>query len=380
MDTRGEIIRRTKPFKNNITIVIDDQDTKDIIEEMMRGHKADRRDYDNICLLFDAPTAEEIGFKIWEFLKKNVDYDVETEELQTIRTPGALVATGKTWGADCKNYSLFTGGVIDALNRKTGAGIPWCYRFASYKFFQRTPYHVFVVMYPGDSDEIWIDAVLPEFDMKKKPTHIKDVEPMAIARVSGFQGNPPVWGRQHQRGFNNIGTYIGQDNLDDGSGDEEDTDMPNPADTASTAPPGGDGGFDLSTSQGAGIAQQANPDINDVTNPGLTASTAPPADASPGYVQAEMDAAASNATVDENPSTLSKIFSAFTGGGGTSGGGSGGGGTGAGASTAPKQQQQSGQPTVNVNLPANTSSTNWTPYIVVGVLAIGAIILLTRKK
>jgi hypothetical protein len=390
VDIKKEVLRRTRPFQNKIEILVEDQSTEDIIEAMVKYHKADRKDYDKICLLFDGATAEEVGFNIWNFLRKNVDYNVEGDKLQTIRTPGALVATGEEWGADCKNYSLFTGGVIDALNRKTDAQIDWCYRFASYKFFNKNPYHVFVVMYPGSDDEIWVDAVLSYYDYKKKPTYVKDVKPMAIARISGI--NDPILYDHEVRRLSGVvvgrRARIGDDGDDEGDGgiDFGDDGSGDDVETSTTSTnTSGDNGFDLSSSSSvtSGAATASSPDINDVTDPAASASTAAPADATPGYVDSSVQNQANAAAASVNqPSALSKIFSALTGGGTSSGasGGGAGAGTSSGGSAQKQTGTQSGQ-TINVNVPASGSSTtNWMPYVLIGGAALVAILLLTKKK
>ena len=65
-------------------------------------------------------------------------------------------------------------------------GIPFNYRFASYKIFNKEPQHVFVVVNPGTNNEIWIDPVLKEFNYKKPYSHAIDKKPMALYSISGI--------------------------------------------------------------------------------------------------------------------------------------------------------------------------------------------------
>jgi hypothetical protein len=87
---------------------------------------------------------------------------------------------------DCKSYSLFIGGILDSLNRK-GKKIKWCYRFASYRFMDKLPHHVFIVINPG-KNEIWVDPVLPSYNEKKQYFYKVDRKPknMALIQVSGI--------------------------------------------------------------------------------------------------------------------------------------------------------------------------------------------------
>ena len=111
-------------------------------------------------------------------IKKNVPYVIESEDKQLVKSPAAILNTQ----ADCKCYSLFIGGVANALN------IPFCFRFASYKPNQKNPGHVFIVFHPGTSNEIWVDPVLNFFNYKKQYCYAIDKKPrkMAIYSISGI--------------------------------------------------------------------------------------------------------------------------------------------------------------------------------------------------
>ena len=179
---KNELLQLLKPFNNNRKVLVEDQNVNDIINGILKTHELYKNEYDNICMKFSADTAKKIGFKIWKFLKENVPYKIEPDHEQTLRSPAAIV--GSLRGADCKSYSLWTAGIIDALNRK-GINIPFCYRFSSYRLWDKTPQHVFVVLYPETNKEIWIDAVLPEFNQKKEYNYKIDKKPMALVQING---------------------------------------------------------------------------------------------------------------------------------------------------------------------------------------------------
>ena len=144
------------PFKGERKILMKNQGVSDIITGILATHKMHREEYDRISDQFNAPTAREVGQKVYDFLAKNTKYRVEPDSRQTLRGPGAILRIGATdAGLDCKSYSLFIGGVLDSLNRK-GHNIPWAYRFASYRPFDKTPHHVFVVANPKTNNEIWL--------------------------------------------------------------------------------------------------------------------------------------------------------------------------------------------------------------------------------
>jgi hypothetical protein len=129
-------------------------------------------------------TARQTLRNVFTYLKNNVRYVIEPETRQTLKSPAAIVATGQTTGSDCKNYSLFIAGVLDAINRTGKQKIPFAFRFASYKWYDEQPQHVFIVAFPGTNQETWIDPVLPQFDQRKQYNHATDKK-MALVGISG---------------------------------------------------------------------------------------------------------------------------------------------------------------------------------------------------
>lgn len=171
---------------NKHTILVHNQDTSNIINGLLDFHKQYESEYDKIAGAFAGRTPRETGKKIWNFLKTNTRYVVEPDSKQTLRSPSAILYTGKKLGIDCKNLSLFTGGILDALNRK-GNKINWCYRFASYRYNDKLPHHVFVVINPNTNNEIWIDAVLDAYNDHKQYFYKTDKTPnMALISMAGI--------------------------------------------------------------------------------------------------------------------------------------------------------------------------------------------------
>lgn len=183
----NNIYKYLTPYKHNSSVLVKDQNVADIITGMLQAHKIYAKEYDKIAPAFKGRTDLETGRKIYNFLKNNVKYVVEPDEKQTLKSPSAILFTGNTTGSDCKNYSLFTGGILSALNRR-GAKINWAYRYASYRMFDKMPHHVFVVINPDTEKEIWIDAVLPKYNLKKQYNYKTDkkVNDMALISLSGL--------------------------------------------------------------------------------------------------------------------------------------------------------------------------------------------------
>lgn len=182
-----ELIKNLQPFLNDKKIINYHQSTKNIIDAILKQHQLSLKDYDNIYLYFYDKSFVNVADKIFNFLKKNIKYVVEPENLQTIKTPSAILATGKTTGSDCKNFSLFFAGILDAYRRNTGNNFELCFRFSCYDD-SNIPEHVYVVINANSNKPIYCDAVLNYFNEYKKPTFYKDkkINNMALMSLSGI--------------------------------------------------------------------------------------------------------------------------------------------------------------------------------------------------
>jgi hypothetical protein len=189
MVNRNLLIGKVSPFLGKKEIVVANQDTVDIIDALIRNHYKYSNEYDKIFRFFDGKSVEETAFNVWCFLKDEFKYNIEPEEMQILRSPGALLASNIV-GIDCKGYATFANGVMDAYRRNTGKKFDVYYRFASYDPFDNTPQHVFAVV-KENGTEFWIDPVLDQFDEKKQPYFYKDkkIKEMALVAMSGIQDN-----------------------------------------------------------------------------------------------------------------------------------------------------------------------------------------------
>lgn len=186
---KGNLLDRLPPVEGKVVELVQSQDIGDIIEGVLDKHIETTRDYDLICDRFHSSDEMSIFKKLFGYCKKNLPYKEEGVDVQTVRTPAATIALGSLWGVDCKHYAGFIAGVLDALNRKYDLGIDWCYRFASYSMFKKSPGHVFIVIDPGTNNEIWIDPVLKSFNIKSPyPTYVTDkrIDNMLVS-ISGIE-------------------------------------------------------------------------------------------------------------------------------------------------------------------------------------------------
>jgi len=178
------LLAQLDSFKNNQKILSYDQSTNDIINAILKQHNKSLKEYDKLYYFFDCGNYYDTAKKIFNYLKNNIQYQIEPDTLQTVGTPAYILATKK---GDCKHFSLMFAGLLDAYRRNTGEKFDLAYRFAGYDG-SKTPEHVFVVINPGSENEIWCDAVLDYFNEKKQPNFYKDkkINNMALMALSGI--------------------------------------------------------------------------------------------------------------------------------------------------------------------------------------------------
>lgn len=180
------VLGRLPKYNGVATPVVQEQSVYDIMDYMQEADRMFGSEYDLIYDLFIGPTPLATIKNLYRFLRPpNTRYVIETVHDQTVKSPSAILAESITIGIDCKNYALFIGGVLSAINRSGKQSIPFVYRFASYKVEVTDPYHVFIVAYV-DGVDYWIDPVLKTFNERLKPFYFIDQKPQdMLSIVSG---------------------------------------------------------------------------------------------------------------------------------------------------------------------------------------------------
>lgn len=146
------------PFNGNTDIIVREQDDKDIIRQVLKAHTLCASQYDAIAPKFAMLPEPVIYDELFNFCMNNLPYTAESGEYQSTRTPAGILATVKAMGVDCKHYSGFIGGVLDAVGRLTGRPFDWNYRFAGYETENESDMdHVYIVAVTDYGDELWLD-------------------------------------------------------------------------------------------------------------------------------------------------------------------------------------------------------------------------------
>ena len=194
---KNVLLGRLKSFGGNSKMIVRDQQVPDIISAMLSAHKMYASEYDKISKDFYSGDGIQTAKKIFEFLKKNVRYKIESDRNQRIMSPSAILSLGKN---DCKNYALFIMGVLDSLKRKGLINNKIYFRFASYKLLDEIPHHVFAVIQDNSGNEYFIDPVLSTFNERKTYYHKIDKEPvMPLYSVSGIGNQVGLFGSKKKK-------------------------------------------------------------------------------------------------------------------------------------------------------------------------------------
>jgi hypothetical protein len=183
------LLGKLTPFSNQRRLLINEQQVKDIVSAMLEAHKTYASEYDKISDNFYSGNAVQTAKKLFQFLKKNVKYTIDSEASQKIMSPSAIISIGKN---DCKNYALFIVGILDSLRRKGYFTNKVFYRFASYRLLDEIPHHTFAVVLDDQGNEIFVDPVLSSFNERKTYFHKIDKTPkMSLYSVSGIFTKKP---------------------------------------------------------------------------------------------------------------------------------------------------------------------------------------------
>jgi hypothetical protein len=186
-------------------VLVEDQTVDDIMDGMVKKHRQCVDYYDDIAHYFLADDMYTTCKKLFQFCKKSFEYKIETLELQRVSTPVTMLNRGEV---DCKNYSLFIGGVLDALKRM-GEPVEWCFRFVSQNLLSSEKHHVFVVVNPK-GENIWVDPVMNNFDVHpfywyKKDKYVRTAS--CVGRIGAMSVLPHMQASRTRENYR-VGSFL----------------------------------------------------------------------------------------------------------------------------------------------------------------------------
>jgi hypothetical protein len=170
MNLRRKLYNALPPPQYKASLVSGWQQVDDIVKAMLRQHEENRRDAKKIAKYLCGRDERETARNIFNFLKSEIQYEVEPSSRQSVKSISRFLSDGK---GDCKHFTNFANSILEAC------GYQPVFRYAGYssKGLQHT------YTYLPKSDTV-LDAVLPSFNTEKTPTIKKDYK-MSLYKLSG---------------------------------------------------------------------------------------------------------------------------------------------------------------------------------------------------
>lgn len=134
------------------------QNAKNIALQIRRAIRESEDAASTIASKFQGNSKYMSCFNVYNYLRQNVRYQREGENLQTAKTLQRILYDAKNGkGHDCKHYTIFSCSILRALN------IPCEMRLISQNFYSAEPTHIYCVAYVNGK-EIIVDSCMKTFN------------------------------------------------------------------------------------------------------------------------------------------------------------------------------------------------------------------------
>lgn len=164
------------------TIINRQGKTKDIMQAVVDCYNSD---YVQVQELADNLPGNDTLSRcraVFDFVDKNIKYQIDPLQKQWIRTPARLWSDGE---GDCKSFSIFICSCLRCM------GIPHLFRFAAYEG-NSDPTHVYAVAIDESGKEIIVDPVYRDESGKavfnKECPYIKKIDMKGTTEISRLSG------------------------------------------------------------------------------------------------------------------------------------------------------------------------------------------------
>ena len=153
---------------------------EDIVNSVKYVFDKSFKQADNYKKMFVSDSVLETCSKIIDFVCTNIQYKIDPNGVQWIKTPNRFIDDGC---GDCKSYSVFVCAVLTMLGIENG------FRFASYKVGDEYT-HVYSIAYDETGNEIVIDCVAVQKGHAKfdEVRFIKKYDIMNTTKISMLSG------------------------------------------------------------------------------------------------------------------------------------------------------------------------------------------------
>lgn len=164
------------------TIINRQGKTKDIMQAVVDCYNSDYAQVQELADNFPGNDTLSRCRAVFDFVDKNIKYQIDPLQKQWIRTPARLWSDGE---GDCKSFSIFICSCLRCM------GIPHLFRFAAYEG-NSDPTHVYAVAIDESGKEIIVDPVYRDETGKavfnKECPYIKKIDMKGTTEISRLSG------------------------------------------------------------------------------------------------------------------------------------------------------------------------------------------------
>ncbi len=164
------------------TIINRQGKTKDIMQAVVDCYNSDYAQVQELADNFPGNDTLSRCRAVFDFVDKNIKYQIDPLQKQWIRTPARLWSDGE---GDCKSFSIFICSCLRCM------GIPHLFRFAAYEG-NSDPTHVYAVAIDESGKEIIVDPVYRDETGKavfnKECPYTKKIDMKGTTEISRLSG------------------------------------------------------------------------------------------------------------------------------------------------------------------------------------------------
>lgn len=167
-----------------------DADLDSTLENMQRIAWRDFQQVKQLAEALECDSVEATSENIWNWLRENTRYKLDTQGIEELRTPARSIMDGTkglsddAYGIDCDDYTILISAML------IGLGINHEYRVVAYKDKGKFQ-HIYPVAFNEWGDEFIIDAVpeIPRFNFEAQPIIDLKTISMELHELSGIEDN-----------------------------------------------------------------------------------------------------------------------------------------------------------------------------------------------
>lgn len=175
-------------YKGFRTTLKENANLDDTLQAMQRIALRDFKQVEELAFQLKADNVRETSENIWQYLRTNTRYKLDTNGIEELRTPARSIIDGQkgvtdpNFGIDCDDYTILVSALLLNL------GIAHEYRITAYEEVGKFQ-HIYPVAFDTDGTPYVIDIVpeIPHFNYEEQPIIDLKTIPMELHELSGVE-------------------------------------------------------------------------------------------------------------------------------------------------------------------------------------------------